>query len=329
MAGPTVYVTRRIPINGLDRLRQACEVRLWDSDDVVPRDVLLREVADAEGLLCLLTDRIDAELLDHAPKLKVAANLAVGFDNFDVAELTRRGVVGCNTPGVLTETTADFTWALLMAAARMIPQGIQYVKQGRWTTWGPLLLRGQDIHHATLGIVGLGRIGQEVAKRARGFDMTILYHDAYRREDLEREHGYRYVDMDTLLRESDFVTLHVDLNPQTRGMLNAAAFNQMKPTAIVVNAARGPIIDPDALYAALKNGEIAGAALDVTQPEPIPLDSPLLTLDNCLVVPHIASATMRTRDEMSDLAARNILAVLNGERPLTPVNPQVLEQPKG
>jgi glyoxylate reductase len=326
MAGSVVFVTRRIPEAGVQLLRESCDVRQWDSDDVIPRNELLQKVADAEGLLCLLTERIDAELLDRAPKLKVAANMAVGFDNLDVAELTRRGVVGTNTPGVLTETTADFTWSLLMAAARRIPEGSRYVRDDRWKTWGPLLLLGQDVHHATIGIVGLGRIGQEVAKRATGFDMRILYYDAYRREDLEQQHGYTYVQMDELLRESDFVTLHVDLNPSTRQMINAAALATMKPTAVLVNAARGPIVDSMALHDALKNGTIAAAALDVTDPEPMSADHPLVSLDNCLIVPHIASASVRTRDQMSELAARNILAVLQGERPPTPVNPQVLER---
>ncbi len=326
MAQPKVFVSRRIPSVGIEKLRRSCEVRLWDSDEVIPRAELLRQIADVEGLLCLLTEKIDAELLDHAPHLKVVANMAVGFDNLDVPELTRRGIVGTNTPGVLTETTADFTWALLLAAARRIPEAERYVKEGRWKTWGPLLLLGQDVHHATIGIIGMGRIGQEVAKRARGFDMTILYYDVYRREDLERQLGYRYVDLDTLLRESDFVTVHVDLNERTRRMINAEALAKMKRTAILVNAARGPIVDSQALYEALKNGTIQAAALDVTDPEPIPLDSPLLTLDNCLIVPHIASASVKTRNAMAELAADNILAVLSGQRPPTPVNPEVLSR---
>ncbi len=326
MAQPKVFVSRRIHSVGIEKLRRSCEVRLWDSDEVIPRAELLRQIADVEGLLCLLTEKIDAELLDHAPHLKVVANMAVGFDNLDVPELTRRGIVGTNTPGVLTETTADFTWALLLAAARRIPEAERYVKEGRWKTWGPLLLLGQDVHHATIGIIGMGRIGQEVAKRARGFDMTILYYDVYRREDLERQLGYRYVDLDTLLRESDFVTVHVDLNERTRRMINAEALAKMKRTAILVNAARGPIVDSQALYEALKNGTIQAAALDVTDPEPIPLDSPLLTLDNCLIVPHIASASVKTRNAMAELAADNILAVLSGQRPPTPVNPEVLSR---
>jgi glyoxylate reductase len=324
MARPVVYVTRRIPEAGPAKLRETCEVRQWDSDEVIPRETLLREVRDAEALLTLLTEKVNDELLDAAPKVKVVANMAVGFDNFDVAALTRRGVVGTNTPGVLTETTADFTWALLLSAARLVPQGVQYVRDGKWTTWGPLLLLGQDVHHATLGVIGMGRIGQEVAKRARGFDMQVLYYDVYRREDLEQQLGYRYADVDTLLRESDFVTLHVDLNAQTRKLINAEALAKMKRTAILVNAARGPIVDQKALADALRDGVIAGAALDVTDPEPIPLDDPLLKLDNCIVVPHIASASVATRTRMSELAAENILAVLGGRRPPTPVNPQVL-----
>lgn len=326
MARPKVYVTRRVPEIGLTMLREHCDVRQWDSDEVCPRDVLLREVADVDGLFCLLTDKINDELLDRAPKLKVVANMAVGFDNLDVAALTRRGIVGANTPGVLTETTADFTWALLMAIARRVTEGERYVHAGKWKTWGPLLLLGHDVHHATLGIIGMGRIGFEVAKRAFGFDMRVLYYDVNRRQDLEAKLPIQYVPMETVIREADFLTLHVDLNPNTYHLISTEQLRSMKPTAYLINAARGPVVDPKALYQALKEGWIAGAALDVTEPEPIPMDDPLLTLENCLIVPHIASATVATRNAMAKLTAENILAVLQGKRPPTPVNPEVLER---
>jgi lactate dehydrogenase-like 2-hydroxyacid dehydrogenase len=278
-----------------------------------------------DGLLSLLTDRVDDELLDAAgPALRVVSNFAVGFDNVDVPACTRRGIPVGNTPGVLTETTADLAFALLMAAARRVVEGADYVRAGKWKTWGPLLLLGPDVHGATIGIVGFGRIGREVAKRARGFDMRILYHDVNRAspED-EAALGAEHAELAQLLRESDFVSLHVNLTEETRGLLDAAAFEQMKPTAIVINTARGPVIDHDALRDALTRGRIGGAALDVTDPEPIPPDDPLVSMPNCLIVPHIASASGRTRGRMAEIAARNLLAGLTGEPLPHPVNPDV------
>ena len=322
---PTVYVTRRIPENGPDLLREHFTVRQWDSDDVIPRDVLLREVQDADGLLSLLTEPINDEVLDAAPNLKVVANLAVGFDNFDVPALTKRGVVGTNTPEVLTDTTADLAWTLLMSAARRIVPGYKYVIDGHWKTWGPLLLMGQDIHHATLGLIGVGRIGAGMARRAQGFSMRVLYYDVFRREDLEEELGIEFADQETVLRESDFVSLHTPYMPATHHLISHDQLKMMKNTAVLVNSARGPVVDPDALYEALRDGEIDSAGLDVTEPEPLPADHRLLTLDNCLVVPHIASASYETRAAMSQLAAENIVAVLSGKKPSTPVNPEVVE----
>lgn len=324
---PTVYITRNIPETGPRKLREAgYEVRVWASDDVVDRDRLLQEIQDCDGVLCLLTDRVDAEFLNAAPRLQVVANMAVGFDNFDVAALTRRRVIGTNTPGVLTDTTADFAWTLLMAAARLVVPGHEYVRAGKWQTWGPLLLRGQDVHHATLGLIGLGRIGCEVARRAQGFSMHVLYYDPIRRQDLERDYGLTYTDMDRLLRESDFVSVHTPLTPETHHLISREQLRVMKKTAVLINTSRGPVVDMMALYEALRDGEIWAAGLDVTDPEPIPTDHPLLTLDNCLIVPHIASASYKTRDDMSGLAADNIIAVLSGRRPPTPVNPEVVEQ---
>ena len=320
---PKVLATRRIPARGVELLQATCEVDLWDSDEVIPREDLLQRVASAEGVLCLLTDRIDAEVLDAAPGLRVVSNMAVGYDNIDVDECTRRGIPVGNTPGLLTETTADLTWALLLAAARRLPEGIDYVRLGKWTTWGPMLLLGMDVHGATLGIVGMGRIGLAVARRARGFAMRILYHDIVRNEAAEKETGAEYADLDTLLRESDFLTIHTTLNPSARHLINAEAFARMKPSAVLINTARGPIVDPEALYDALKGKRIFAAALDVTDPEPLPADHPLLTLPNCLVVPHIASASVATRTNMAVMAVENLLAGLRGERLVNCVNPGV------
>jgi glyoxylate reductase len=321
---PRVFVSRQIAPEAIEMLRARAEVGVWEEDRAIPRDVLLREVAEVDALLSLLTEKIDNELLDAARNLKIVANMAVGFDNFDLPALTRRGVIGTNTPGVLTETTADFAFALMMSAARYVSQGVEYVRTGKWKTWEPNLFVGQDIHHSTVGIVGMGRIGIEFAKRARGFDMQVLYYDVYRREaDFEREQGIEYRELDMLLSEADFVTIHVDLNDSTRRLFNAERFRKMKRSAYLINAARGPIVDTEALYDALKSGQIAGAALDVTDPEPLPADHPLLQLQNCVVCPHIASASVRTRTNMAKLAAENIVNVLEGRKPLTPVNPEV------
>jgi len=320
---PKVFVSRIIPDQGLDLVKEFCDAEIWEGELPPPRDVLLSKVKDVEGLLCLLTDRVDAELLDNAPNLKVVSNYAVGFDNIDVAECTKRGIPVGNTPGVLTDTTADLTWALLMAAARRIVEGADYVRAGRWKTWGPMLLLGRDVYGATLGIIGLGRIGSAVAKRAKGFDMRILYYSRHRHHDLEEELGVEYADLDTLLAESDFVTIHTILSPETYHLIGEREFQLMKETAVLVNAARGPIVDPEALYKALKEGQIAYAALDVTEPEPINMDSPLLELDNIIIVPHIGSASYATRGKMAEMAARNLIAGLKGERLPTCVNPEV------
>jgi glyoxylate reductase len=287
---------------------------------------LLKEAREIDGLVSLLTDKIDGELMDSNPRLKVISNYAVGFDNVDVPAATARGIPVGNTPGVLTDTTADLAFTLLMASARRIQESIDYVRAGKWKTWGPKLLTGLDVHGATLGIVGLGRIGQGMAKRASGFGMRVLYYDVNRHADLEQSLGVTYADLDTLLHESDFVSIHTDLNASTRHLMNAAAFAKMKRTAYLINTARGPIVDPQALYDALKSGKIAGAALDVTEPEPIPLDSPLLTLPSCLIVPHIASASVATRAKMAQMAAANVVAGVRGDKLPTCVNPEVYEK---
>ncbi len=325
---PTVAVTRKIPEVGLALLREAAEVRLWPEELPPSPEQLAELLHGCDGALTLLTDQITPELLDREPQLKVVSNFAVGFDNVDVPAATARGVAVCNTPGVLTETTADMAFALLMAGARRIVEGMDYVRAGKWQTWGPLLLLGHDLYRATLGIVGFGRIGQSVARRARGFEMRVLYYDAQRYSDAERDLGAEYRPLDDLLREADFVTLHVALTPETHRMIGAREFELMKREAVLVNAARGPVVDTDALVDALREGRIGGAALDVTDPEPLPADHPLLERPNTIVVPHIASATVATRDRMAELAARNLLAALRGERPAGIVNPEVLERGK-
>ena len=324
---PRVFVARRIPDEGLQPLIAQTDADIWPDDLPPPRDELLRRVAGVEGFLSLLTDVVDDELLDRAgPALKVVSNYAVGYDNIDVAACSRRGVAVGNTAGVLTETTADAAFALLMAAARRIPEAYDYVRQDRWKTWGPMLLLGPDVHHATLGILGFGRIGREMAKRGRGFDMQILYYDVYPASaDDEQQLGARRASLEEVLAESDFVTLHVNLTPETHHLMNRERLATMKRSAILINASRGPVVDPDALYDALKEGVIAGAALDVTEPEPMPGDHPLLTLPNCLIVPHIASASFKTRGQMASIAAENLLAGLRRTPLPSFVNPEVYQ----
>jgi glyoxylate reductase len=323
---PTVFVTRELPGDAVERLRRAASVRVWPEELPPPRDVLLSEAAAADGLLALLTERIDGELLDVAPRLRVVSNLAVGYDNIDVAEATRRAVLVTNTPGILTETTADFAFALLMAAARRLVEADRYTHQGRWKTWGPQVLLGQDVHGACLGIVGLGAIGLEVAKRACGFGMRILYFDRRRQPREERRHGLVPTELDELLREADFVSLHVPLTSDTRHLIGERELSLMKPTAVLVNTARGPVVDQGALYRFLKERRIAAAALDVTEVEPIPMDDPLLTLENVIIAPHIASASVSTRTRMASLAVDNLLAALRGEEPPNCLNRPALRR---
>ena len=325
---PRVFVARRIPDDGLQPVSQACEAEIWPDELPPPRDVLLRSIAGCDGVLTLLTDRVDAEFFDAAgPQLKVVSNYAVGFDNIDIPEATRRKVPVGNTPGVLTDTTADLAFALLMAAGRRVAEGDRYVRQGRWKTWGPMLLLGHDVHGSTLGIVGFGRIGQALARRASGFGMQILYHDVNRLPpEVEESLSATFVPLDELLARSDFVSLHVNLTPDTEHLMNAERLRQMKPTGVLVNTSRGPVVDHDALFEALRDGVIFAAGLDVTEPEPLPPSHPLLTLDSCLVVPHIASASRATRGKMAEMAAANLLAGVRGERLPTPVNPEVYER---
>lgn len=311
---PRVFVTRRIPQAGLAALAAVAEVDLWEDELPPPREVLLERVRGVDGLLSLLTDRVDAELLDAAgPGLQVVSNYAVGYDNIDVAACRERGVAVGNTPGVLTETTADLAFALLMAVARRLPEGYDHVREDRWQTWGPLLLLGKDIHGATLGIVGFGRIGRELARRAQGFGMRTLYYSRTQAPpEVEAQLGATFTPFETLLAESDFVSLHTALTEQTRHLIDAPALARMKPGAILINTSRGGVVDQAALAEALRSGRLFGAGLDVTAPEPMRAQDPLLALPNCLVVPHVASASERTRERMALKAAANLVAGLRG-----------------
>jgi len=326
VAKPRVYVTREIPIDGLDLIRANCEMEIWPEEKPVPRDILMEKANGKAGLLTMLSDPIDAEVIEAAgPNLKVISNYAVGFDNIDLKTASTKGIFVGNTPDVLTETTADLAFSLLMAAARRLSEGVDYVRAGRWITWGPKLLRGLDIYGATLGVIGMGRIGHATARRGIGFEMNILYYDPHLNNDVaDIPKAQRATDLDTLLEQSDFITLHMPLTPDTHHLIDAEALKKMKRTAVIVNTARGTIIDADALYEALSSGEIAYAALDVTDPEPLPAVHRLLKLPNCLVVPHIGSASMVTRAKMSVMAAENLLAGLRGEAPPHLVNPEAL-----
>ncbi len=323
---PKVYVTRLIPKRGLDLLCSFAEVKVWEEELPPPREVLLEEVKEVEGILSLLTDTIDGELMDAVPSLKVISNYAIGYDNIDVQAATERGILVCHTPGVLTDTTADLAFALLVCVARRVVEASRYVREGRWKTWGPMLCLGYDIYSSTLGLIGLGRIGTALAKRATGFDMRILYYDTYRQRNLEKELGLICTDLETLLRESDFISLHTPLTPETYHMIGGEQFKMMKNTAILINTSRGQVVDQKALYEALVSGEVAGAGLDVTDPEPIDASDPLLTLDSCVVVPHIASASVATRTLMATMAAENLIAGLQGRMPRNPVNPEALDR---
>jgi lactate dehydrogenase-like 2-hydroxyacid dehydrogenase len=328
MSKPRVFIARRIPEEGINIIRTGCDADIWPGEYPPLRDKLLKKVRGVDGILSLLTDRMDGEVMEAAgPQLKIISNYAVGFDNVDVKEATRRGILVGNTPGVLTETTADLAFALIMATARRIGEGYDFVRAGKWDTFKPMELLGVDVHGATLGIVGMGRIGTAVARRAKGFDMKVLYYDHMLRPELGAALGARMCSsIGELLSEADFVSLHTPLTPQTRHLINAEALQKMKKTAILINTSRGPVVDSDALYEALKKGRIAYAGLDVTDPEPLPKNHPLLTLPNCLVVPHVGSASVATRTKMSVMAAENLVAGVMGKVPPNLVNPEVLKK---
>lgn len=321
-----MLVTRRLPQPALDRIAERCDMTLYEGEDAMPRDQLLAQIAGKPGAVTLLTDTVDDEFLDAAgDQLVIVANYAVGFDNIDIAACSARGVMASNTPEVLTETTADTTWALMMAAARRIPEGDRFLRNRIPWTWGPMMMLGQDLHGKTLGIVGFGRIGHAMARRARGFGMTVIYFDVYRpAPELERELGAEYRELDDLLREADFITLHTNLTEETRHLINAERLQAMKPTAVIVNTSRGPVIDEAALAGALREGEIFAAGLDVFENEP-DVHPDLLELANAVVIPHLGSATVDTRIAMGLLAADNLIAALSGERPPTLLNPEVYE----
>ncbi|HJR79401.1 MAG TPA: D-glycerate dehydrogenase [Anaerolineales bacterium] len=323
MAKPKVFVTRIIPDKGLEIIRDFCEVDLWPDELPPSRVELLLHVHGVEGLLCLLTDTVDSEAMDEAgPQLKVISNFAVGFNNIDVDAATARGIPVGNTPDVLTDATADFAFALMMAAGRRIGEAERYVRAGKWKTWGPRLLLGAEFKGATLGLIGFGRIAKAVTRRALGFEMRVIYYDPTEKIQYP-DLNARRVEFAAILEDSDFISLHTPLTPDTYHLIDAEALSRMKPSAVLINTARGPVVDPDALYEALKERRIFAAGLDVTDPEPPSLDSPLLTLDNIIIAPHIASASRTARENMSWMAAQNLIAGLKGERLPNCVNPEV------
>jgi len=319
---PAVLVTKRIYPEAIEYLRHHTEVEYADTDDGLSAEDLLARIRGKDGVVSQLTDRFTPAVIDQLDGVRIIANVAVGFDNVDLAAATRRKILVTNTPDVLTDTTADFAFALLMAAARRVVEGHHFVHSGKWTKWRIDMLVGEDVHHGTLGIFGMGRIGQAVARRGRGFSMRILYHDAQRAPDaVERESGAEFVSAETLLRESDFISLHVPLLPETRHMINSSQLRLMKPTAILVNTSRGPVVDEAALAEALEKRVIAGAGLDVFENEP-QVHPKLLQLENVVLAPHIASASVRTRRKMSMMAAENAVAALEGRRPANLLNAQ-------
>ncbi len=323
MAKPKVLATHSLFDAARKILQESCEVEFWTKSERPPREEVLRRVKDKDGLVCLLTEKVNEELLQAAPKLRIAANVAVGFDNIDVAACTKRGVAATNTPGVLDETTADFAWTLLMAVARRLAEGEALARSGTWKGWDLDQLVGTDVWGKTLGIVGFGRIGRAVARRADGFQMKVIYTDAVRApENVEKESKAEFREMNALLAESDFISVHVPLLPETRGLFDATKFDRMKPTAFLINTSRGPVVNEAALVAALEKGKIAGAGLDVYENEPA--IHPGLKRANVVLAPHIASASLETRTKMACMAAENVVAFFNGQRPLNILNPEVL-----
>jgi len=318
-----VLVTRVLPQEFLDQMQAVAEISVWTEQDPISSEELARRAADLTGLVCTLTDLVDEAFLAAAPRLKVISQVAVGLDNIDLPACTVRGLPVGHTPGVLTETTADTAVALLLAAIRRLPEGEQYIKNGGWTAWDPDFLLGGDLHHTTVGIVGLGRIGAAVARRVKGFEVEILYSARNRKPDLEEELGAQFRELDVLLAESDHVVLTVPLSTATYHLLDERRLRLMKPDSTLVNIARGGVVDNLALARALTEGWVGRAALDVTEPEPIPTDHPLLKLDNCLIVPHIGSASYTSRDGMSQVAVENLVAGLRGERVPRCANPEV------
>lgn len=318
-----IVVTRRPPGRALAMLEEVGDLWVWPEDRAVPRDLLLEKVGAADGLYCMLTDAIDEDLLDAATRLRAIATMAVGTDNIDLAACTARGIPVGNTPEVLTETTADTAFGLILAAARRFKEGIDYVRAGQWVRWEPDLLLGQDVHGSTLGIIGFGRIGEAIARRGLGFGMRVMYSSRTRRPDVEASMGVEWMSFEDLLVGSDHVVVATPLTPETHHLIDARALRMMKRTATLVNIARGGTVDPDALHDALTTGEIAAAGLDVTEPEPIPADHPLLDLANCTILPHLGSSSAGTREAMAELAAQNLVNGLAGVSMVACANPQV------
>lgn len=317
MSKPQVFVTRKLSNEVIAMLETVAQVNVWEEDTPVPRAKLLEEIEHADAVLTMLTERVDEELLRRAKKLRIVANMAVGYDNIDVAACKSQGVTVTNTPDVLTEATADLAFALLLATGRRLTEANRFLLAGEWTSWSPYLMAGQSVYGTTLGIIGMGRIGEAVARRAAGFNMRILYHNRNRKEEAEAKTGARLVGLDELLQESDYVVLLTPLTEETRHLMGKREFALMKKSAVFVNVSRGGTVDEAALYEALVSGQIWAAGLDVFAQEPVPLDHPLLSLPNVVALPHIGSATIQTRDEMARLAAANIVAVLSGKEPLT------------
>jgi glyoxylate reductase len=320
---PKILVTRAIPDEAKKVLAPHFEVEQYDKHTAIPRPLLLKKLKDKDGLLCILTEKVDQELLDAAPRLKAVATYSVGFDHVDVKACTARGVAVMNTPGVLTETTADFTWALLMAAARRVVEGDKFMRAGKYKAWDPMMILGVDVFGKTLGIVGFGRIGQAVARRAMGFGMKVIYFDAQRIfPEVEKQFGASFRDFNDLLRESDFVTLHTILDASTHHLIDDRAFGLMKRSAILINAARGPVVDEKALVKALKSGRIRGAGLDVYEFEP-KMAAGLAKLPNVVLAPHLASASLETRTKMGVMAAQGLVdALVHKKKPEHAVNPE-------
>lgn len=324
---PKIYVTRRLPQPGVELLEEVCDVEVNPDEAPPTRELLIRKVQDVDGILCLLTDRIDADLMDLAPNLKVVSSMSVGYDHIDVEAATKKGVYVTFTPGVLTEATADFTWALLMAVSRRVIEADRYLRAGKWKIqWSPTHFLGSDLTGKTLGIIGLGRIGEAIAQRARGFNMNVLYFGRTRAEqEKEQRLNIEFVPLERLFRESDFVTVHVPITDETKHLINEERLRQMKPTAYLVNTSRGPVIDQAVLTRALRERWIAGAGLDVFEKEPIDPNDPLINLENVVLTPHIASATTEARSKMAEVAAKNLISVLEGTPPQFLVNQEVLK----
>jgi len=325
MAKPKIYVTRDIGERGLKMIRQHFDTEVWPEYAPPPKKTIIEKARTVDALVTLLSDKIDAEVFDVAPKLKIVSQLAVGFDNIDLPEATKRGIYVTNTPEVLTDTTADFAWALLLAVARRVAEADKYVRNGQWKVgWHPNMMAGRDVYGATIGVVGAGRIGYAVAKRATGFDMKILFYDVVPRPEIEKL-GAKKADLDTLLKQSDFVSIHVPLMKETHHLINEQKLRLMKKTAYLINNSRGPVVDEKALCKALKEGWIAGAALDVFEQEPIPLDSPLVKMDNVVLAPHISSASLETRSRMAEMVAENLVDFFEGKKPPNLINPDVMK----